>query len=274
MITFGNTEEVYWTKNKLKKVFLLKDDTIRVIFSSHIDTFKCVRYKTDPFYYTRKYSTDSTLLYYKVDSNTLINNVLCDTYKDSLGKITAYLIKDKPIQLGYNSNYRDLIKLEIEMDGYTIVKELIKQKHNIDTLNVFNIDKDKIVKSFHHCSNLDSIKLQLEQFSSSFNKKNKFPSYLISNELEGEIKLTFLINNKGEPVSPKISPVFFRYANSYEKISDKKKILRITRIIEKSIIKYYTESMTSIKFDIPMSNQEPINILIIMPLEYYYIDND
>jgi hypothetical protein len=272
MKTYGDTEKIYWTKDKLKRISLLKEDTLRISFTNHLDTFKCVRYKTDPFFYTKIYSTDSSIYYTKVDSNVLINDILCDTYKDSASKITAYLIKDKPFKFGYTSNFRDLIRLELERDNYTIVKEIKKNEYNIDTLNVFNIDKDKIVKPYYHCSNWDSIKLKLDQFRNPFYKMNKFPSYLIFKNLEGEVRLTFLINVKGKPINPRIIPIYYRHVNFYEKISNKRKINRITRIIEKRILKNYSECIASIEFDIPISNDEPTNILISLPLKilYYY----
>jgi hypothetical protein len=270
MKTYGDTEKVYWTKDKFKRISLFKEDTIRISFTNDLDTFRCVRYKADPFFYTKIYATDSNIHYTKIDSNVLINNILCDTYKDSARKITAYLIKDKPFKFGYTSNYRDLIRLEIERDNYTIVKELKKNEYNIDTLNVFHIDKDKIIKPYYYCSNWDSIKLKLDQFKILFYKMNNFPNYLLFKNLEGELRLTFLINVKGKPINPSITPIYYRHVSFYEKISNKRKINRITRIIEKRILKNYSECIASIEFDIPISNNEPTNILINLPLKYLY----
>lgn len=271
---YGNIEKVYWTKNQTQRISLLKEDTIRINYTNQIDSIRYVRYKNDPFFYAFYYPRDSSFHYLKFDSNILIDDVLCDVYSDSSRSITAYIKKNKSLNLGYTNNFRDLIKLELVKDSYIIIKEKINQEYNFDTLKVFHINKDIIVKPYSLCSNWDSIKPKIDHFRELFYKKNKFPDYLLFKDMEGEVRLSFIINKNGRAIKPKISPISFRYSFSFEKISNKRKIDRTTRIIEKKILKNYSECIDSIQFDVPISNGESTNILIRMPLSYYYYSND
>jgi hypothetical protein len=274
--TYGDSQRVYWSKTQIRKINFFKEDTIRISQIIQPDTFRYVWRHNIPYFFKYNYTLDSSYFYQKVDSNILINNIMCDVYKDTSRKITAFLIKDKPLRIGYTSNFRDLIRFEQEREKYNVVYEKINQGYNIDTLDIFHLDKNKIVQSKTACSNMDSVYNRIKHYSGLYKieKKFKFPNYLLFKNMEGRVILSFLIDMQGKPVFPVISPDFYRKSHSSTNVKNKRLINRTTRIIEKKLLKDFAESYGTETFPIPMSTDGPINIIVNIPLSYYFYSSD
>lgn len=266
---YGNREMVYWTETQLKRVSLLNENTLMASYWSYPDTVRYVRYKEDPYFYVRS-NTPTKNPYRKTETDVLVNNILCDVYNDSIKNITVYIIKDKPFKFSPVSNFRDLVRWEIERDDYTIVKERTTRGNYFNKVSEFNIDKDKIVFPYTNCTNCNSHDFALSQFSKAFNERLKFPRYLLFKNLEGKSRLSFIIDKEGNPVNPVLTPEYFRSYRSIKKVTSQRKIERITRRIERRILKNFHESMESIEFEPPMADDEPINIRMSVPVGYFY----
>ena len=266
----GNAAIMFWSSSKLKRIRLYNNDTLSTEYRNSNDTIKYIKYKNDPYYYSKYNNISDSSSYIKTESNLLVNSVFCDVYRDTVKNITAYLIKDKPINLNNNSNYRDLIRLKYEYKDYSVVLDKTKQEYNIDTLNVFSINKDFIITPIKFLSNKDTLIKQITSASNLFYNKSKFPGYFYFKNLEGVVRLSFVLNSEGKPVMPLIRPKYYRYYTSDKNITNAKKVKRITRIIEKKIIKNYNTTIANKTFEVPITNGNKTNILVTIPLRYLY----
>jgi hypothetical protein len=164
-------------------------------------------------------------------------------------------------------NYRDLQKMIYERENYTTLIEKVSQLSISTASQIFSIDSSLIVSPYTDCLNYNDLMKNLKGTNGCYEKNKKnYPSYLTSNQIEGKINLYFIVNSDGRAVNPVVNPVYFRYFYKYENISSSKKINRINRRIKKDIIKSYTECISSIQFDIPMSLGGPINVPVKLPL--------
>ena len=270
-------EEVFWTNQYRKVVGFNKKDTLRITHRRYNEGFRYTRLNKTPYHVKLSLENDS-INYIKLDTLAFANSFECDVYyyEDSsyFGRNKVFLKKGSPLKLGMVFNYRDVVKMIHVHENYTVVREVIKQDEIKDLYNSFYIDGDIIVIPLSKCLNNDSLMVAVEALRRCFRDKNKMPNYFILKNYEGSIRISFFIGKDGKPIHTSMSIIRLRNYFDLKEVKNPKQLSRIERIVKRKIIKDLNGCIGQQAFEVPLSDEGPVNAFFTTSYSYGYYSHD
>jgi hypothetical protein len=264
---FGYIEKIYWTEDEAKCVVLSYSDTVTVIHRKFDEASEYVKRVDDKYFIKYPLEPDLSILNEKLSESANINGIECDVYHNSKTRSTAYITRGAPSHIGHSPNYKELRKVVLERNEYFIIKEFNEHTNINDFENTLKINREYIVHPVDQCMNYEKLDSTYQTLIECMEEKTNYLS-IYSLNLEGGVIFSFIINNDGTPINPRVTPVFFKKIYDFHVINNPKKINRINRSFENKILRKYKKCVSKLNFDPPLLDNNPIKIIFEYSMKF------
>jgi hypothetical protein len=272
---YGN-RMVFCTKDGyLKKTLKYNTGIIFTSISDYTDSVVYSRAFQRPYFVKSKISNDTTFDLKKQDSTVEINSEECVIYKNNPpGVITCFYLKNNaafnPVFFSNLIETRSefisrLVRVTREYAEYTAVTDYVSTI--ADTINISEFSTNSLMIINNHTKLInDTLYYDIRDSLRKCIRKNMiYPPVLQLKNMEGKINIYIVVDSTGAIGYVGVTPDFFRYYYKEERIYNKKRENRISRLIEKMIRKALGKCTAEFKFSCPETKDGPVNILIKIP---------
>jgi hypothetical protein len=277
----GTQITVFVKKGFYKSVRFNGKDTMETAICRNTDGLKYFHSENQAYYTVRNIEPENQSEIKKTDSVAEINGNRCDVYTYKTGNTSALFFTAQNSEPA-DKNFRyhtialfngPLLKIIVKNPDYVTIINLDKKDEKTLDVNVFKLKNFYLATSSEEITNKVLSSEMQDKLMTDLYRKIKYPNALKQHQYIGKVEIDLTIDENGNLQNTQIEPVYFRKYLTLKNISDKKKIEKLRKSIEKEYNAVSSECLANIRFEKPKTKYGNTTTVISLPMTFT-TDND